>query len=83
MKRAFHVVALHEAITQLGVAMGAQVVNGKHFTVNAKEGNVLALGSHGDACAFKQIGLGGHVSPVAHCFLSLCFFVGACLLAIS
>jgi hypothetical protein len=26
----------------------------------------LPLGGHGDACTFKQIGLCGHVNPVAH-----------------
>ena len=55
-----------EAIAQLGAAVGAQVVDGKHLTVHVEQGNVLPLRGDGDACAFKQISLGGHVGPVAH-----------------
>jgi hypothetical protein len=55
--------AFDKAVTQLGVAVGAQVVDGKDFALHAEQGNVLPLGRHCNACAFKQVGLRGHVGP--------------------
>ena len=56
--------SLDEAIAELCVAVGAEVVDGKHLAVHAEQRNVLALWRHGDARTFKQIGLGGHVGPL-------------------
>ena len=66
MEGALHVVAFNKAVAELGVAVGAQVVDGEDFTFHAEQGNVLSFGRDSDACAFKQIGLGGYVGPVAH-----------------
>jgi hypothetical protein len=66
MEWAFHLVALHKAITQFGVAMAAQVVDGVNAIFEFEDRNVLPFGGHSDACAFKQIGLGGHVNPLGH-----------------
>jgi hypothetical protein len=66
-------VALHKAIAQFGVAVTAQVVDGEHFAFYAEQGNVLPFGGHGDACAFKQIGLGGHINPWSHGFIPVGF----------
>ena len=63
MEGALHVMPLDEAIAQLGVAVVAQVVDGEDFAFHTEEGNVLAFGGHGNARAFKQVGLGGHVNP--------------------
>jgi hypothetical protein len=46
--------------------MAAVVVDGKNTIVNFENGDVLVLRCDGNASAFKQIGLGGHVNPVAH-----------------
>ena len=59
-------VTLHKTVAQLGITVGAQVVDGEDFAFHAEQGNVLPLGGDGNARAFKQIGLGGHVNPVRH-----------------
>jgi hypothetical protein len=63
---AFHVVAFDKAITQFGIAMAAQIVDGVNTIFEFEDSDVLAFGGHSDACAFKQIGLGGYVNPFAH-----------------
>jgi hypothetical protein len=58
--------SFNKALAQLGIAMAALVVNRKDAIVHLEHGNVQPLGRDGHADAFKKIGLGGHVNPVAH-----------------
>ena len=66
VERALNVVAFHKTITKFGVAMAAQIVDGVHAIFKFENSNVLAFWGNSDACAFKQIGLGGHVNPLGH-----------------
>jgi hypothetical protein len=59
-------VALDKTLAQPGVAVGAQVVDGKHLALDAEQGKVQPMGSHGYARTFKQIGLGRHIGPFVH-----------------
>ncbi len=50
--------------------MRTQVVVGKHLGVNAEQGDVVPDRLRSNARAFKQICLGGHVSPSSHASVS-------------
>jgi hypothetical protein len=53
MERALHLVALYKAVAQLGMAVGADVVDGIHALFELEERNVVALGADRNASALK------------------------------
>ena len=57
---------VHKTVAQLGIAVAAEVVNRINAIFKLEDSNVVALGRDSYACAFKQVGLGGHIGPVAH-----------------
>ncbi len=66
MKWTLHVIAFHKTITKFGVAMASVVVDGKYALVYLENSDVVILRRDSNARAFKQVGLCGHVKPVAH-----------------
>ena len=66
MEGTLHMIAFHKAVAQLGIAVAAIVVDGEHTLLQFEDGDVMILRGDCNASPFKQVGLCGHVNPVAH-----------------
>jgi hypothetical protein len=66
VKRALHMIAFYKTIAQFGVSVAAFIVDCIHALLQFKDSDVMILRCDGNASTFKQIGLCGHVNPVAH-----------------
>ena len=66
MKGALHIIALHKTLTQIGVAVATNIVDGKNTIVYFENSNVMVLWRDRNTTALKQVYLCGNIDPLAH-----------------